>query len=56
MVRRSEQEQSIDEESLRRRARQLMDGSYSRKDIIMVLAEETGLGRNRIYRLIQGLD
>jgi len=56
VVRRSEQEQSIDEESLRRRARQLMDGSYSRKDIIMVLAEETGLGRNRIYRLIQGLD
>lgn len=57
MVRGAQQEEPIDEESLRRRALQLMEeGPYSRKDVLRVLVDETGLGRNRIYRLIQNLD
>jgi 16S rRNA (cytidine1402-2'-O)-methyltransferase len=52
----STREQTIDEDLLKERARQLMEKAYSKKDILRVLVEETGLGRNRIYEMLQNLD
>lgn len=56
VVQGAEQESTVDEDVLRKRARQLLDQSYSKKDILRVLVEETGLRRNRIYEILQELD
>lgn len=56
VVQGADQESVIDEDVVRRRARQLIDKAYSKKDILRVLVEETGLKRNRIYEILQGLD
>jgi 16S rRNA (cytidine1402-2'-O)-methyltransferase len=55
VVRGAAQESAVDEDVLRKRARQLMDQAYSKKDILRVLVEETGLRRNRIYEILQDL-
>ncbi len=56
VVQGSAQVQFLDENSLKQRARRLMGEGYTKKDILGVLVDETGLGRNRIYRLLQDLD
>jgi hypothetical protein len=48
--------ESIDESSIRKRARELLDAGRSRKDILRLLNEETGLGRNKLYDLLLSMD
>jgi 16S rRNA (cytidine1402-2'-O)-methyltransferase len=47
---------AIGEDSLRSRAKALIAAGRSKKDVLHVLTEETGLGRNRIYEMLLSLD
>lgn len=47
---------SIGDDALRERARALLAAGFSKKDVLRALAEETGLGRNRIYELLLTLE
>lgn len=46
------QEHGIDEAILKERAKDLIRSGYSKKDILRVLVEETGMGRNHIYDML----
>ncbi|HQG32037.1 MAG TPA: 16S rRNA (cytidine(1402)-2'-O)-methyltransferase [Deltaproteobacteria bacterium] len=48
----SSQEEAIDETVIKQRADDLLRSGFSKKDILRVLTEETGMGRNRIYDIL----
>ncbi len=52
IVHSSSQENAIDETAIRERANDLLRSGFSKKDILRELAEETGMGRNRIYDIL----
>jgi 16S rRNA (cytidine1402-2'-O)-methyltransferase len=52
IVQGSPQEGAIDETTIKERASNLIRSGYSKKDILRVLSEETGMGRNRIYDIL----
>jgi 16S rRNA (cytidine1402-2'-O)-methyltransferase len=52
VLRGSPQEGTIDEVTLQNRVNDLIKSGYSKKDVLRVLTEETGIGRNRIYNFL----
>jgi len=52
LVKGSTSTDTIDESHILERARFLLESGYSKKDILQVLVEESGLARNRIYQLL----
>lgn len=52
----SPQEGSMDETMLKERASDLLRSGYSKKDILRVLIEETGWGRNHIYNILLDIE
>jgi 16S rRNA C1402 (ribose-2'-O) methylase RsmI len=43
---------TLDHESIKDRAMSLLEAGHSRKDVLQVLSQETGIGRNEIYKLL----
>jgi 16S rRNA (cytidine1402-2'-O)-methyltransferase len=56
IVQGSSRADTLDEDALRERAKALLGSGHSKKDVLRVLTEETGLGRNRIYEMLLALD
>lgn len=56
VVKGSSRKDDIDDSFVQTRAQELSESGYSKKDILSVLSEETGLKRNRIYELLLKLD
>ncbi len=52
IVKGSSQEDSLDESALKERAVSLIKAGHTKKDVLRVLSEETGIGRNRIYEIL----
>lgn len=52
IVRGSSQEAVVDETAIKKRAIELINSGYSKRDVLRVLSEESGMGRNRIYDLL----
>ena len=55
IVRGSDKSDDIDESLVRTRAQELLESGYSKKDVLAVLSQETGLRRNTIYDLLLNL-
>ena len=55
IIRGSDKSDGIDESLLRTRAQELLKSGYSKKDILVVLSQETGLRRNTLYDLLLNL-
>lgn len=53
---RSDDVDDVDESFLKTRAQDLLRSGYSKKDILSVLSQETGLKRNAIYELLLNLE
>ena len=47
---------TLDEETLKELARSLLHTGHSKKDVLHILSQETGIGRNDIYRMLIALD
>ncbi len=47
--------ETLEKDSIEERALSLLKSGHSRKDILQVLSQETGLGRNEIYRMLISL-
>ena len=43
---------TLDPESIKDRAISLLESGHSRKDVLHVLSQETGIGRNEIYKML----
>jgi 16S rRNA (cytidine1402-2'-O)-methyltransferase len=43
---------TLDHESIKDRAMSLLEAGHSRKDVLHVLSQETGIGRNEIYKML----
>lgn len=48
----SSQEEVLDENALKDRAVSLLKSGHTKKDVLRVLTEETGMGRNKIYGIL----
>ena len=42
----------LDPDSIKDRAMSLLESGYSRKDVLHVLSQETGIKRNEIYKML----
>ncbi len=48
----SESADEMDEVSLEKQARDLMKAGYSKKDLVRILSDQTGMGRNKVYQFL----
>jgi 16S rRNA (cytidine1402-2'-O)-methyltransferase len=56
IVKGTEKTDSIDESYIKMRAQDLMKSGHSKKDILHVLSQETGMKRNQLYEMLLKLD
>jgi 16S rRNA (cytidine1402-2'-O)-methyltransferase len=56
IVKSSEDTDEINESYIQRRAQDLTKAGHSKKDILHVLSQETGMKRNQIYKMLHKLD
>jgi 16S rRNA (cytidine1402-2'-O)-methyltransferase len=43
---------TLDQDSVKDRAISLLESGHSRKDVLHVLSQETGMGRNELYKML----